>query len=203
MRRLGAHHNVPARPWSSKLRIGRHAQAGSPVPWLAVIEYSLRAMIALMAPFWATALAVLGGTQIVANAGVPIEGKWRLSLAKSSFASSDPRVKRATRSIKQIRGAAAVRWEFFWANGERQIGEYTAKCDGRIYQVATFPPGVDAVACAPILPFGERGNQYQDGTLVETYEQSISANGRVLTLKFFAIPPDYTHPKRILVYERH
>jgi hypothetical protein len=156
-----------------------------------------------LVPLWATLLALLAGTQIVANAGNPFEGKWRLNLAKSIFASSDPRVKRATRSIEHLHGAAAVRWEFFWANGESQIGEYTAKCDGRLYHVATLPPGVDAMACAPILPFGERGNQFQDGTLVETYEQSISADGRVLTLKFFAIPPEHTHPKRVLVYERH
>jgi hypothetical protein len=140
---------------------------------------------------------------IVADAEHPFEGKWRLNVEKSVFASSDPRVKRATRFERHSGDAVVVHWESFCVNGERQTGVYTAKCDGHLYPVITSPPDVDAMACARINQFTARGNQFKDGTLIETYEQSVSGDGKVLTLKFFAIPPDYNHPKRILVYERH
>lgn len=53
-------------------------------------------------------------------------------------------------------------------------------------------------------PHSTRGNELQDGTLVETFEESVSPDGRVLKVKYFNIsPPDYKSPKRTLVYDRY
>jgi hypothetical protein len=133
----------------------------------------------------------------------PFEGRWRLNLGRSILLPLEPPVKAVTRSQKQVGDATSVSWQTTLRNGEKLSGEYTAKCDGRLYPVSTSPRFVDAIACAPVGPSLIRGNELKDGTLVETFEQSVSPDGRVLTVKYFDIPPDYKSPNRILVYDRY
>jgi hypothetical protein len=110
----------------------------------------------------------------------PFNGTWELNLAKSKF-SPGPPPKSTTWTFENSGDTSNVTVKGVDAEGKPTLAEATTKHDGKEYPI-TGNPDADSASVKRINAFNSEASLKKDGKSVSTLRNTVSKNGKVLTM---------------------
>lgn len=129
----------------------------------------------------------------------PFSGTWKLNLAKSKLAPSDPTAKDIA-YITVDDTSFRIREQFTDRQGGVILMTWDAKFDGKDYPVQGYPPA-DAVV---MHREGEKiqGTMKKAGKVVSTWDATISKDGKITTVNAVDLTAKPEDAKELFIYDK-
>jgi hypothetical protein len=134
----------------------------------------------LSAAFAGVCAAVLAGT-VLAQAGDPQVGSWKLNIAKSKY-SPGPAPKSATTKIEAAGAATKVIVDQVEADGTVRHWEFTANYDGKDTPVTGNNPDADMVARTRVDANTVKTISKKGGKVTTSQTSAVSSDGKTRTV---------------------
>jgi hypothetical protein len=134
----------------------------------------------LSAAFAGVCAAVLAGT-VLAQAGDPQVGTWKLNIAKSKY-SPGPAPKSATTKIEAAGAATKVIVDQVQADGTVRHWEFTANYDGKDTPVTGNNPDADMVARTRVDANTVKTISKKGGKVTTSQTSAVSSDGKTRTV---------------------
>lgn len=148
--------------------------------------------------------AVLGVASVAmvsaAAAEDPIDGTWKLNLAKSTF-DPGPAPQSQTRTYKETAQGVALSFSGISADGSQISGQSTFKYDGKDYPI-TGSPDYDAIAVKRINAHTVKSTQKNAGKTVGATIRKVSKDGKVMKLSSKGTSATGTPYNNVLVFDK-
>ena len=138
-----------------------------------------------------------------AHAKNAILGTWHLNVAKSTF-EGVPALKSQTRTYEEWDcGIVHARFEGIEADGKRTFTEFAARYDGKDYpRVAR---GSQTAGTIALKMTGDRASEFtykEDGKVTITGTRTISADGKISTVKYSGTNADGKRINTTLIFNK-
>jgi hypothetical protein len=134
----------------------------------------------LSAAFAGVCAALLAGT-VLAQAGDPQVGTWKLNIAKSKY-SPGPAPKSATTKIEAAGAATKVIVDQVQADGTVRHWEFTANYDGKDTPVTGNNPDADMVARTRVDANTVKTISKKGGKVTTSQTSAVSSDGKTRTV---------------------
>jgi hypothetical protein len=134
----------------------------------------------LSAAFTGVCAAVLAGT-VLAQAGDPQVGSWKLNIAKSKY-SPGPAPKSATTKIEAAGAGTKVIVDQVQADGTVHHWEFTANYDGKDTPVTGNNPDADMVARTRVDANTVKTISKKGGKVTTSQTSAVSSDGKTRTV---------------------
>jgi hypothetical protein len=144
--------------------------------------------------------AALAGA-VVAQAGDPQIGTWKLNVAKSTF-SPGPAPKSGTTVIEAAGAGAKLIVDQTAADGTARHWGFTANYDGKDVPVVGNNPDADTVARTRVNANTVETISKKAGTIVTTQQSTVSADGKTRTVTTKGVNAAGQKVNNVAVYER-
>jgi hypothetical protein len=142
----------------------------------------------------------IGAISFAAGATDPVVGTWALNLSKSKF-NPGPAPKSLTRTYAQGADGTTLSLSGVAADGSSISGQSTFKYDGRDYAY-TGSPNWDTLSLKRVNASTVKSSLKKAGKVVGSTTRTISAHGKLLTLKTKATTAKGDSYDEVAVYDR-
>jgi hypothetical protein len=146
-------------------------------------------------------LGIGGVATVSADAAAdPIDGTWKLNVAKSKF-SPGPALQSQTRTYAETTQGVALTFSGVAADGSHTSGQSTYKYDGKDYPL-TGSPNYDAISLTRIDANTVKSVQKRAGKEVGSTTRTISKDGKTMTLASTGTSAKGSPYNDVLVFDR-
>jgi len=144
--------------------------------------------------------AALAGA-VLAQAGDPQIGTWKLNVAKSTF-SPGPAPKSGTTKIEAAGAGAKLIVDQTAADGTARHWEFTANYDGKDVPIVGNNPDADTVARTRVNANTVETISKKAGKIVTTQQSTVSADGKTRTVTTKGVNAAGQKVDNVAVYEK-